>query len=126
MESWLYVPIIILAFSIWFWLNRHHSQTSAPSSKKQEKHYHGVSIQPGSKACPAVMQLEGKRFLAREVTILPVTGCTAKKCTCTYRHYDDRRSPKERRYLGVSIKLKEASASSEHRTGTDRRKHSYA
>ncbi|MDH5357757.1 MAG: hypothetical protein OEY48_01600 [Gammaproteobacteria bacterium] len=123
MDMWLYILIIVLALSIWFMLNK-HSQKPAHHINTREKNFHGVSIHPCSNACEAVSHLERKRFLAREVTVLPVSGCTAKNCTCTYIHYDDRRSEQDRRY--PSIEMKNVSTNHNHRTGSERRRHSFA
>jgi len=126
MNIWLF--ILILIFSVWIWLKHTkskpiHKHPTSGSSTRTSKSYHGVSIQPCLNACQAVSQFKGKRFLASEVTALPVHGCTAKKCTCTYIHYEDRRSKLDRRYRGVSIRLTDVPERHNNRSGRDRRWH---
>ena len=59
--------------------------------------YHAVSIRlRESSACDAVRALAGDRFLPSEAPLLPVDGCDAAICKCTYRHHDDRRDAPRR------------------------------
>ena len=52
-----------------------------------------VRIAPDNEACPKVMALRDKRFLARDAPALPLKGCTRSgACNCSYRHYADRRA----------------------------------
>jgi hypothetical protein len=61
--------------------------------KRSKEPWHAVSIVPRGKACPLALTLRGKRFLAAEAPNLPLEGCAALvTCTCTYKHYSDRRS----------------------------------
>ena len=94
MENWFFISILILLPIVWFLL--HHSTAFKHgrlySLHNKKRSYPGVSIQPCSTACDNVKNLEGKRFLPDEVTVLPVLGCTSRKCTCTYMHHRDRRS----------------------------------
>lgn len=55
--------------------------------------FHGISIEPGPKACEAVRQIAGRRFLSEEAPRLPLDECPCMQdCRCVYRHYPDRRT----------------------------------
>lgn len=59
--------------------------------------FHAVAIKPGEGCCGAALALRGKRFLSREAPAVPLPDCGAARCTCTYLHFDDRRSGGDRR-----------------------------
>jgi hypothetical protein len=62
------------------------------------KSFHSVSIaaRPDS-ACPAVVELAGKRFLSTSAPSIPLAGCShPKTCKCVYRHHKDRREDPRR------------------------------
>jgi len=124
MSDWLYllfIPIIFIIF--WRWPNKSKrglSERSVTSpSRTPPSPFHAISIKPGDKSCYQVSQLEGKRFLASEAMPLPVGGCDAKQCHCTYKHHQDRRQG-ERRH--ASIKIDNVHAKAEHRVKSDRRR----
>lgn len=63
-------------------------------------HYSGVRIQPGQ--CTAIRHFAGRRFSFEEAPDLPLQGCKAWRCTCTYigipeRRHEERRIHKDRR-----------------------------
>lgn len=68
--------------------------TAAPSNP-----YRASSIVFDDSACDAVKAIGDKRFLDtdRDIPVLPLEGCTAAKCQCTYAHHDDRRETSEDR-----------------------------
>lgn len=55
--------------------------------------YRGVQVN-GIRAdcCAAVQAVAGQRFLSDEVPMLPLGGCDANDCRCTYELFDDRRT----------------------------------
>ncbi len=59
--------------------------------------YHAVAIRPGRRICNAVNEIHGKRMLSSEAPLLPLPGCDIADCSCSYVHYKDRRSGKDRR-----------------------------
>lgn len=62
--------------------------TRSPSKLK----YHCVEVIVGLRACEAARVLRGVRLLSAEAPRLPLATCDRPaKCTCTYRHFDDRR-----------------------------------
>jgi hypothetical protein len=61
--------------------------------------YHGVEIKACGPACDAVKRLSGKRFLADEAPLIPLSDCTLKSAgcdRCVYVHFDDRRAHRRR------------------------------
>ena len=72
--------------------------------RKPARPYHAVCVIPGERACSAVEELRGKRYLSREAPILPLKACDKATCQCRYEHYKDRRKgPRRTRDYGVSI-----------------------
>ena len=77
-----------------------------------------VSIETGTKACAASRKLEGRRYLSASAPMLPVKGCTQATCQCRYVHYNDRRSPRDRR---VNFANPHAHKMNDRREGSGRR-----
>jgi len=70
--------------------------TNAPGVVNKSQ-YRGVEIVAESgNCCGAARELAGQRFLSNQVPMLPLGGCTAEDCGCTYQLYDDRRTDKRR------------------------------
>ena len=55
-------------------------------------------------ACEAARQIEGKRFLVRDVPPIPMPDCTSASCQCSYMRHNDRRSWYEDRRALFSLK----------------------
>ena len=55
-------------------------------------------------ACEAARQIEGKRFLVRDVPPIPMPDCTSASCQCSYVRHNDRRSWYEDRRALFSLK----------------------
>ncbi len=113
------ILFIVVPLCIWQ-IYRTRSTSLTPRSHKNTASFHCVSIAPCPNACLGAKRLKGQHFLASEVSQLPLRGCNAKTCTCTYMHYDDRRQGEERRYpSGI---MNSIFASNEQRISTgDRR-----
>lgn len=76
----------------------------AAKETKEKNKFHGVSISyDWETVCDAAKELDGKRYLSNEVPQLPLPGCTAETCKCTYFHHDDRRSKGRGRRLASNI-----------------------
>lgn len=132
MNDWLYLLLVpFLLLLIWFWPDPKSSRSAlrrisdnTPNAPAQTR-FHAVSIEPSSHACAAARALRGKRFLAHEAVGLPVEGCDASRCHCTYKHYADRRRGEERRR--ASVAMRKHFSQYEQRHGNDRRKrHAYS
>jgi hypothetical protein len=66
-----------------------------PSATRTASHiFHGVGIVSGeSPQCSAARAIADQRFLSEEAPRLPLADCSNPQlCTCTYRHFDDRRT----------------------------------
>lgn len=62
---------------------------SPPASKPD---FRAAEVIPGNDgACAAARELAGKRFLARQVPMIPLRDCDYPNCHCTYRRHRDRR-----------------------------------
>ena len=58
-----------------------------------KSHYRAVEICADyAGCCQAARDLDGQKFLSNKVPKLPLEGCDAAECSCTYRLFDDRRS----------------------------------
>lgn len=65
-------------------------RSSTPASQ-----YRSVEISTqDTECCRAARALSGQRFLSDNIPKLPLDGCDAAKCQCSYELYDDRRSGK--------------------------------
>lgn len=126
MDNWLFIAILILLPIIWLLLHYSTARKNKQlySLHKKPNKFQGVTLHPCSAACENVKSLEGKRFLASEVTLLPVAGCTTKECLCTFEHHRDRRRGIERR-LPLSA-LETIFSKKDQRIRPDRRKQSFA
>ena len=69
--------------------------TESPTSQPvtTESQYHGVQVIANpSECCQAAKAIAGQRYLPNEVPMLPLPGCDAADCRCTYKRFDDRRT----------------------------------
>lgn len=74
-----------------------HSKTTAAPAGVNKSQYRGVEIVADRNGCcEAARELAGQRFLSDQVPMLPLGGCSADNCRCTYQLYDDRRTDKRR------------------------------
>jgi hypothetical protein len=52
--------------------------------------------------CDAVRAIAGKRFLPDEIPDLPLAGCDAESCNCSYELFSDRRAVPRNRQVGTN------------------------
>jgi hypothetical protein len=114
--------MLFIILPLCFWLNYRTRSTVIPhpTFHKEVNSFHSVSIRPCSNACASVKKLKGIHFLASEVSPLPLYGCSSKKCSCTYQHYQDRRDGEDRRYLSTTLRT--SLESNEQRLSDDDRR----
>jgi len=79
---------------------RRHDKSGDLHKLRGSGHYWGVRIQPGN--CAAIRHFAGRRFTFEEAPVLPLPGCKAWRCSCTYigvpeRRREERRTRKDRR-----------------------------
>lgn len=81
---------------VFSWLSQAGTKdTAAPRSERAKpvQTYRAAEVVPCSAgSCHAARSVEGKRFLEREVPMLPLRDCDRPDCECTYRRHPDRRA----------------------------------
>lgn len=132
MKAIALIVAVILAIMV---LSRLRSSPGSPKSARAARaavarpasRYRAVSINCGADACEAARALVGKRFFPEDMGQLPLTGCTASRCECTYSHHNDRRSAggDKRARSALSTELYQASGKPERRGSRGRRKSDY-
>lgn len=120
--------ILVLVFLVavvaigWRYLARRKKLQQAPVVRERTpKSYHAVEVRPGRRPCKAVQDLGNVRFLSDQAPSLPVPGCMAATCTCSFIHHDDRRQEDRRHPYGQWSSVPPA-LSGERRSRTERRK----
>ena len=90
-------------------------------SERPEPSYHAVSICTGKHPCAAAQRAAGARVLSAEALLLPLVDCDRReRCTCGYRHHQDRRDRPRRQSEGA-LPTAPASSDIERRQATGRR-----
>ncbi|MCB1907115.1 MAG: hypothetical protein KDH15_07080 [Rhodocyclaceae bacterium] len=96
MSTGLIVGLIAGALLIWLLLRLRGGVESPARDLRQERTsrfpYRCVSVVGGPNACSTVDLVRGRRYLPSDAPPLPLPGCPASDCGCTYRHHSDRRS----------------------------------
>lgn len=78
--------------------------------------YRAVEVLPGHDGCCAEAQeILGKRYLSDEVPMLPLTGCDAESCGCTYKLFSDRRRTADEGEMPASDRRQKAGRGDAHR-----------
>ncbi len=74
-----------------------NKKRSSDSSAQENSKYRCVEVVPGSlDCCYAVQELLGERFLSKQIPSLPLDGCDAQDCRCSYELLKDRRTDTRR------------------------------
>jgi len=74
-----------------------HKKQTFDGSERGDSKYRCVEVVPGSlDCCYAVQELLGERFLSKQIPSLPLDGCDAQDCQCSYAHLKDRRTDARR------------------------------
>jgi hypothetical protein len=89
--------------------------------------WHCVAIRCNGEACRAAKAKarQGERFLSATAPRLPLPGCDAQRCQCSYRHFKDRRHRDDRRDVVGNAAVRARIAEDptrERRRGHDRRR----
>jgi hypothetical protein len=76
--------------------NARRRPTAAQAAKIPRHHWvtnpwHAVSIVSGTPPCQKARSLARARFLSSQAPPLPLQGCELRRCSCRYRHHEDRR-----------------------------------
>ena len=82
----------------WFKGGKSKSSQSTGAPKASAKpDFRAAEIIPGNDgACAAARGLAGKRFLAKQVPLIPLRDCDYPNCHCSYRRHPDRRHKSRR------------------------------
>jgi hypothetical protein len=121
--------VLLLAVAAAFWwhrMARQKKRRSALAARRNahntQNSFHCVEVFTGVHGCEAAQLLVNSRFLSDEAPRLPVSGCTAIKCTCSYIHHEDRREEDDRRYPFGQWARVPPTIAGERRSRTERRK----
>jgi len=118
------LALLLFVTAVVLWLRhaaRQKAYLSAPAARRDAPgRYHCVEVCAGVHACKAVRQFGRVRYLSSEAPGLPVSGCTAQQCACSYVHHPDRREDDRRNPYGQWANLPPAMVG-ERRSRTDRR-----
>ena len=102
------VSVILIACGAAYWLivRRREQPSRAQRAAKPAGRFGAVEIRPRSGACDAARSLVGRRFLAKDAPTLPLQGCAAAKCSCSFSKLTDRRTEGRRlEHGGLSASL---------------------
>ncbi len=92
----LIIWLVIAVISITCYLVSNANTEPEEDEDEQEKYPAVTIVVSETDPCPSVMLLAGQRILVDESPLLPLIDCTSRECTCTYRHYVDRRGGSRR------------------------------
>jgi hypothetical protein len=114
------IAVLLLAAAAGWVLLRRTKPNEAPGKMPTANRFAAVEIRPRGNGCAAARALEGKRFLPEQAPALPLTGCTAAKCSCIFAKLTDRRTEERRlEHGGLSASLFQ---SDDRREKRDRRR----
>jgi hypothetical protein len=93
------VVLLIVLGSARRWTGR-QDKSGDLEKLRRSGHFWGVKIRPGK--CEAIHHFAGRRFTFHEAPELPLPGCKAWRCTCSYigvpeRRFENRRVLHDRR-----------------------------
>lgn len=119
------IVLVLLAAAVAIWFRHATTQkkqrAAAAARQGPRNSYHCVEVRSGSTACKAARDLANVRFLSDQAPRLPVSGCTAQKCTCSFIHHEDRRDDDRRHPYGQWAAVPPG-IGGERRSRTERRK----
>jgi len=123
MAQILALVLFVTGVAIWWRYaarQKKHLQASAATQNTRNS-YHCVEVRKGVRACKAAQDIGNIRFLSDQAPSLPVSGCTAETCTCSFIHHDDRREDDRRHPYGQLASIPPV-ISGERRSRSGRRK----
>lgn len=102
MSQILVLVLLVAAVALgWRYASKRSVQPDKPVARRESRpSYHCVEVRVGAPSCEAVQQCTNVRFFPNEAPGLPVTGCNAGTCTCSYVHHEDRREDDRRNPYG--------------------------
>jgi hypothetical protein len=129
MNTVLLLVLVVVLVVAWLFVRRQGEvETTRPEPVKRpgrkNSPFHAVSIAFEQHACNAAKELAGRRFLSSAAPRLPLPECDVLECKCRFKHYDDRRSGKDRRnpFSPSGVSAATGKFEAEKRQGRDRRR----
>lgn len=120
--------VLVVAALVFLSRGRRRNSGSVPSAAGASakltdgSKFHAVSLNTGSNACQEARTTEGTRYLAGSAPRLPLPGCDAADCQCSFVHHTDRRGSDDRRTPYPSpIGLDARTHGNDQRKDSDRR-----
>lgn len=127
------LAVAVLA-ALWIFVRRRQENKPEPVAPRPDRRvsigsstaYHAVAIKTSGHACASANELAGTRFLSAEAPTLPLPDCDVDDCQCSFVHYKDRRSGKDRRspFSPAGSPATTGRFETERRAGSDRRENS--
>ena len=126
----LILLLVLALIAGWYFLRRDDASKPATTARPDRRvstgdssKYHAVGIKFPAYACDAAKALAGKRFLSGEAPDIPLPDCDGRECECTFIHFKDRRTGKDRRspFTPAGFGSGTGKFDTERRAGKDRR-----
>jgi hypothetical protein len=101
--------LILAAGAVWLLLRRANARRDSTRTTRTAGLFGSVEIRTRKGACEAARSLGGQRFLSKEAPTLPLSGCAAAQCSCSFAKLSDRRTDSRRlEHGGLSASFFEA------------------
>ena len=131
MKTILLLAILVLLV-VWMFARRRANERVETPVRRERRvatsstAYHAVAIKAGPHACAAANEIAGTRYLSAEAPTLPLPDCNVVDCQCSFVHYKDRRTGKDRRspFSPAGSPATTGRFETERRAGSDRRENS--
>lgn len=126
----LILLLVLAVLAGWYIIRRTGDSKPAPGARPDRRvststggKYHAVAIKFPSYACDAAKSIAGKRYLSTEAPPIPLPDCDGRECECTFIHFKDRRTGKDRRspFTPAGFGSGTGKFDTERRAGNDRR-----
>ena len=99
---------------------RSQSKSKSLARLRRTGNYWGVTIKRGK--CSAIQYTTGRKFAFDEAPVLPVTGCKALRCSCSYQGLLERRKKQRRKSSDRRETVRFDAQHPERRSGRERRR----
>jgi hypothetical protein len=99
---------------------RSNSKSNGLGKLRRTGNYWGVTIKRGK--CAAIRQTTGRQFTFDEAPMLPIAGCKALRCSCTYQGLRERRRQQRRTANDRRDAVRFDAQHPERRSGRERRR----
>jgi hypothetical protein len=102
--SIIIAALILAALCVWYISHRSEAKLKKSIEKESDAtlflpQFRCVVISPCDNSCKTALEYRTKPILINNVPALPLIGCNAKQCECSFLQYEDRRVGESRRNL---------------------------